>query len=363
MKAYLARVPVLCLLGILSLGNLSLPLVSQEAKPDEGAKKNVFRAGVDGIGSPICIHCPAPKYSEKARADKLQGSVILEAIVTPEGKATKIVLVRRLGEGLDEKAIDAVKSWRCILQGAGKADCHPSNCTILVLNFKLPSGLTSSLGMQLADEVAKQLASQQPAIKIVERSRLRAYLEQERIPDALLNNDKAFQWLGKQLGATAVLNGATDVRGETVLVGASLFSCQRDKAGPPEGFSLPYSDFASALTPADSFHKDFSSPEISSTPLIQRAGVNGITIPICVYCPSPDYTDPAREVKFNGNMLLEVTISAEGTAMDARVIRGLPFGLNQSATKTLRAWRFKPATREGQPLATRVPIEVTFRLN
>jgi TonB family protein len=112
MKTYLTRPPILSLLGILSLGNLSLPLVSQEAKPDEVAKKKVLRAGVDGIGTPICIHCPAPKYSDKARSDKLQGSVILEAIVTAEGKATKIVLVRRLGDGLDEKAIDAVKSWK-----------------------------------------------------------------------------------------------------------------------------------------------------------------------------------------------------------------------------------------------------------
>jgi TonB family protein len=112
MKTHLTGLAILCLLGILSIGNLSLPLVSQEAKPDEGAKKNFLRAGVDGIGTPICIHCPAPKYSKKARADKLQGSVILEAIVTAQGKATKIVLVRRLGGGLDENAIDVVKSWR-----------------------------------------------------------------------------------------------------------------------------------------------------------------------------------------------------------------------------------------------------------
>ena len=249
-----------------------------------------------------------------------------------------------------------------ILQGAGKADCHPGKCTILVQDFKLASGLTSQLGMQIADEVAKQLAAQQTGIRIVERSRLRAYLEQERIPDTLLNNDRAFRWLGKQLGATAVLNGTTEARGDTLRVEASLFSCEKEKVAPPEGFSLPSSDFVSALTPVDSFPKNFSSPEETSVPLVQRAGVNGITAPICVHCPNPDYTDPARVAKLNGNLLLDVTVSADGNAIDARVVRGLPFGLNQSAIRTLRAWKFRPATREGQPIACRVMTEVTFRL-
>jgi TonB family protein len=249
-----------------------------------------------------------------------------------------------------------------ILHGAEKADCHPGKCIILVQNFRLASGQTSQLGMQLADEVAKQFLAQQTAIKIVERSRLRSYLERERIPDTLLNNERAFQWLGKQLGATTVLNGTTETRGDVVRVEASLFSCEKEKAAPQEGFSLPSSEFASALTPADSFPQNLPSPEDASAPLIQRAGVDGISSPACGYCPNPDYTDPARKVKFNGDLVLEVTVSAEGNAIDTRVVRGLPFGLNQSAIKTLRAWKLRPATREGQPLACRVMIEVTFRL-
>lgn len=249
-----------------------------------------------------------------------------------------------------------------IFQKAGKADCKPGSCIILVENFKLSSGLTSRLGMQLADALAKELAAQQTGIKIVDRSRFRAYLELERIPDTLLNNEKAIRWLGKQLGATAVLNGTTEVRGEAVRVEASLFSCEKEKAGPPEQFSFSYSDLASALSPVDSFPKSLPPPEDASTPLVQRAGVNGISSPNCEYCPNPDYTNPAREVKFNGTLLLEVTVSAEGRAIDARVVRGLPFGLNESAIRTVRNWQFRPATREGQPVACRVMIEVTFRV-
>jgi TonB family protein len=89
-----------------------LPAISQNSQPDEAAKKKIYRAGADGIGTPVCIRCAHPGYSKKARADKLQGSVELEAIISLEGKVTKVTLVRGIGEGLDEKAIEAVKLWK-----------------------------------------------------------------------------------------------------------------------------------------------------------------------------------------------------------------------------------------------------------
>ena len=112
MKIHFGRSVLSCLVCIF-LNWVSMPtVVSQESKPDEVAKDNTPRAGKNGIGMPVCVYCPPPKYSKKARADKLQGSVLLNVIVTVEGKATNITLVKGLGEGLDEKAIEAVKSWK-----------------------------------------------------------------------------------------------------------------------------------------------------------------------------------------------------------------------------------------------------------
>src|ERR1700730_10560361 len=124
-----------------------------------------------------------------------------------------------------------------ILQKTGKVDCKPGNCTILVANFTLPSGATSRLGMQIADQVSKELASQQNAIKIVDRSRLQTFLDEERIPAALFNNEKAICWMGKQMGATTLLRGTTENRGGPLRVQASLLSCAKDKAGPIEEFA------------------------------------------------------------------------------------------------------------------------------
>jgi len=88
-----------------------LSSLAQESKPDDSAKLTTPRAGQKGVGIPVCIHCPLPEYSNKARTAKVEGLVVLDVTVTPEGKATNIIVVKGPGEGLEEKAIDAVKLW------------------------------------------------------------------------------------------------------------------------------------------------------------------------------------------------------------------------------------------------------------
>ncbi len=69
-------------------------------------------AGHNGYGYPVCIYCPSPSYSDEAVKAKYQGSVIVQFIVTPDGRATNITVVKGLGVGLDEKVIEAVRKWQ-----------------------------------------------------------------------------------------------------------------------------------------------------------------------------------------------------------------------------------------------------------
>ncbi len=77
-----------------------------------GTGGGVFNAGTGGYGYPACIYCPQAQYSDEAVKAKYQGTVLLVAIITPDGKATEIKVVKGLGLGLDEKAIEAVRTWR-----------------------------------------------------------------------------------------------------------------------------------------------------------------------------------------------------------------------------------------------------------
>jgi TonB family protein len=251
---------------------------------------------------------------------------------------------------------------RRVLAKAGKADCKSPDCRILVANLALDSGETTLLGMHLADGLSRELASQQSGIQVIDLSLLRAYFEQERIPAQVFNQKKALQALGKHFGATTVLEGTTWEESGSLHVRVNLLSCQSDKRGPLEELITSYPDLAAALRPVEPYSKI---PLVSqhSASNVLRAGVDGASTPICVYCPQPDYTSSAREAKVQGTALFDVTVSAGGMATDVTLLRGLPFGLNEMAMDTIRRWRFKPATREGNPIPVRVTIEVTYRLS
>jgi TonB family protein len=77
-----------------------------------GTGGGIFHPGKDGVGSPSCIYCPDPKYSDEARKAKYQGTVVLQAVVTADGRAIEIHVVKGPGLGLEEKAIEALNTWR-----------------------------------------------------------------------------------------------------------------------------------------------------------------------------------------------------------------------------------------------------------
>ena len=76
-----------------------------------GVGGGAFKVG-GGVSAPLLISKVEPEYSEEARKAKYQGTVLLYIEVDPSGKAVNIRVVRSLGLGLDEKAIEAVKKWK-----------------------------------------------------------------------------------------------------------------------------------------------------------------------------------------------------------------------------------------------------------
>lgn len=70
----------------------------------------VYRAG-NGVTAPILIHRVEPEFSEEARKSKCSGTVVIRAEIDPNGRPRNLRLSRGLGQGLDEKALDAVSQW------------------------------------------------------------------------------------------------------------------------------------------------------------------------------------------------------------------------------------------------------------
>jgi TonB family protein len=76
-----------------------------------GTGGGVFRVG-GGVSPPKAIYQPDPEYSEEARKAKYQGVVVLAMVIGPDGRPRDIRVQRSLGLGLDEKAMEAVRTWR-----------------------------------------------------------------------------------------------------------------------------------------------------------------------------------------------------------------------------------------------------------
>ena len=249
-----------------------------------------------------------------------------------------------------------------ILQEAEKANCKLRSCRILVTDFVVPSGLTSQFGLQLADQFSKELASQQKGIQIIDRSTLREYLEKERISSDLLSNDTAIRWLGKALNATTVLTGVTKHLGSFVHVQLKLLSCDKEKTGAIEEFTVPRPDSTNTLSGFDPFVQAGSKDRWASAPAAYGAGPGEATSPVCLYCPPPPYSDAARAAKFEGQVVLDAVVSEDGSVRWTSIVRGAPFGLNQEALNTVRQWRFKPGVHDGKPVSVLLPLDLGFRL-
>jgi TonB family protein len=98
-------------------------------------------------------------------------------------------------------------------------------------------------------------------------------------------------------------------------------------------------------------------------PKIAQADSSAPTTPVEItYKPNPVYTDEARSLKLEGEVLLEVSFSATGTLHVNRVVRGLGHGLDDAAIAAANKMRFKPALRSGQPVDSTAIVHVVFQM-
>jgi len=93
-----------------------------------GNGRGAYRVG-GGVSAPVATYQPDPEYSEEARKAKYQGEVWLMVIVGTDGRAHDIRVSRSLGLGLDEKAMESVRTWKF---DPGKKDGVPVAVQITV---------------------------------------------------------------------------------------------------------------------------------------------------------------------------------------------------------------------------------------
>lgn len=88
----------------------------------------------------------------------------------------------------------------------------------------------------------------------------------------------------------------------------------------------------------------------------------GVSAPVPIFKPEPEYSEEARKAKFQGAVLLAIVILPDGSTSNIRVIRPLGLGLDEKAIEAVTKWRFRPSVKDGKPVAVSANVEVNFRL-
>jgi TonB family protein len=95
----------------------------------------------------------------------------------------------------------------------------------------------------------------------------------------------------------------------------------------------------------------------------QQAETGPATTPVEIISkPNPVYTEEARALRLQGEVLLEVSFGANGQLHVNRVVRGLGHGLDEAAVAAADKMKFKPAQHLNQPIDSTAIVHVVFQL-
>src|SRR5271155_5034601 len=144
--------------------------------------------------------------------------------------------------------------------------------------------------------------------------------------------------------------GAKGVPGVVVSTGFGNGTATPDTRPRVTG-TVQSSGFASADVPAP--------PTVHSRPAEATANVLPAEI---LSKPTPVYTQEARNLKIEGEVLLEVVLEASGKLRVLRVVHGLGHGLDDNAVKAAEQIHFKPAVKDGQPTDSTVVVHIIFQM-
>jgi len=95
---------------------------------------------------------------------------------------------------------------------------------------------------------------------------------------------------------------------------------------------------------------------------VYKPGTGGVTSPIPIVSPDAEFSDEARRNKYQGVCMIAIVVDAQGYPRNPRVVRSLGMGLDEKALEAVARYRFKPALKNGKPVAAAILVEVNFRL-
>jgi TonB family protein len=88
----------------------------------------------------------------------------------------------------------------------------------------------------------------------------------------------------------------------------------------------------------------------------------GVSPPVPIYKPEPEFSEEARKAKYQGVCTLGLIVGTDGRPSNIRVLSSLGMGLDEKAIEAVKNWKFEPAMKDGHPVRVEVAVEVDFHL-
>ena len=84
--------------------------------------------------------------------------------------------------------------------------------------------------------------------------------------------------------------------------------------------------------------------------------------PVRIFSPDAKYTADAKKARIKGNVIVRTIIDKEGCITHVEVLKGLSHGLTESAVAAIKQYVYRPATRNGEPVAVYFNLSIDFQL-
>jgi TonB family protein len=218
----------------------------------------------------------------------------------------------------------------------------------------------SKLGALLADDLAQSLAGLASDFQVQDRKAFNDYLKENWMGLEELQSQAVCLTLARSMGGAGVVRGTIETdANQQIRISVSIDGLGTTWSGDAQ---FPLTEALQQLLKQPAISYERSPDAIPAEPGILQPGIDGATLPICVFCPSPDYTDLARTAKYRGTVELSLVVTKDGVVNSVLVLKGAPFSLTQKAIDAVQKWKFKPAKSHGQSVPVRVPVDIEFQL-
>jgi TonB family protein len=111
--------------------------------------------------------------------------------------------------------------------------------------------------------------------------------------------------------------------------------------------------------PASSMYARCDGTKSDPDVIVFRKGI-GLMPPRIIKRVDPNYSEAARKAGLEGNVILKLVVDKDGSPRNICIERSLRDDLDQNSARAVAQWRFDPATKDGEPVATWISAETSF---